>query len=309
MYWMRAVGGTLYITGMLLFGWNILMTWRRRPAAYDVPVIQAAPLGRLATPEHDAGGAAAGVWARFLAMGWHRVWERRWLLFTVMTTIAVIVASLFEILPTFLIRSNVPTIASVKPYTPLELAGRDLYIREGCFNCHSQMIRPFRHETERYGEYSKPGEFVYDHPFLWGSRRIGPDLAREGGKYPDLWHVRHLNDPRSITARSIMPAYPRLLTSPIDFDGIQPRVDAMAMLGVPYGDAVIAGNAPRMAREQARQIADGIAQQGGPTGLQDKEIVALTAYLQRLGRDIKSSSASTTTAGATPTTGAPGGRP
>ena len=150
----------------------------------------------------------------------------------------MIVASLFEIIPTFLIKSNVPTIASVKPYTPLELAGRDIYIREGCFNCHSQMIRPLRYETERYGEYSKPGEFVYDHPFLWGSRRIGPDLAREGGKYPDLWHVRHMRQPRDISPQSIMPAYPWMLTNTLDFDGIQRRVDVMAMLGVPYGDAL-----------------------------------------------------------------------
>jgi cytochrome c oxidase cbb3-type subunit I/II len=236
-------------------------------------------------------------------MDWHRVWERRWVFFSVMTTVAVIVASLFEMLPTFLIRSNVPTIASVKPYTPLELAGRDLYIREGCFNCHSQMIRPFRHETERYGEYSKPGEFVYDHPFLWGSRRIGPDLAREGGKYPDLWHVRHMNDPRSITGKSIMPAYPRLLSDRLDFDGIQARVDGMAMLGVPYGDALVKGNAPKMARAQAAQIAAGIASQGGPPGLEDKEIVALTAYLQRLGRDAMAPAARTANAGSA------GGRP
>ena len=131
----------------------------------------------------------------------------------------MVVASLFEIIPTFLIRSNVPTIASVKPYTPLELAGRDLYIREGCFNCHSQMIRPFRYETERYGEYSKPGEFVYDHPFLWGSRRIGPDLAREGGKYPDLWHVRHMREPaRDHAGRSCRPTR-SCSTNDIDFDG------------------------------------------------------------------------------------------
>ena len=155
-----------------------------------------------------------------------------------MVAVAVVVASLFEIIPTFLIKSNVPTIASVTPYTPLELAGRDLYIREGCFNCHSQMIRPLRYETDRYGEYSKPGEFVYDHPFLWGSRRIGPDLAREGGKYPDLWHVRHMRNPKDIEAKSIMPAYPWMLTNQLDFDGIQRKVDAMVMLGVPYGDAV-----------------------------------------------------------------------
>jgi len=301
MYWMRAVGGSLYIVGMFLLGWNMLMTWRSRPAVYEEQTFQAAPLeGRVVVAEHGEK-VPQGVLQTFVVLAWHRAWERRWLFFTVMTTLAVIVASLFEILPTFLIRSNVPTIASVKPYTPLELAGRDYYIREGCFNCHSQMIRPFRHETERYGEYSKPGEFVYDHPFLWGSRRIGPDLAREGGKYPDLWHVRHLADPRSITARSIMPAYPHLLTDNIDFDAIQKHVDGMAMLGVPYGDAVRAGNASRMAREQAKQIAVGIVQQGGPAGLETKEIVALTAYLQRLGHDIKQI--------APPAQSAAGGRP
>jgi cytochrome c oxidase cbb3-type subunit I/II len=197
-----------------------------------------------------------------------------------------VVASLFEIIPTFLIRSNVPTIASVKPYTPLELVGRDVYIKEGCFNCHSQMVRPFRHETERFGEYSKPGEFVYDHPFLWGSRRIGPDLARIGGKYPDLWHVRHMDDPQAVVARSIMPAYPHLLRNRVNFDGIQRRVDAMVMLGVPYGEAVRDGVAGAQAREQAAAMAREIEAQGGPAGLDDKEIIALTAYLQRLGRDI-----------------------
>lgn len=232
-------------------------------------------------------------------MNWHRAWERRWLWFTVATTIAVAVASLFEIIPTFLIRSNVPTIAAVQPYTPLELAGRDIYIAEGCFNCHSQMIRPFRHETERYGEYSKPGEFVYDHPFLWGSRRIGPDLARQAGKYPDLWHVRHLEDPRAITANSIMPAYPHLLTKDLDFEGIQRRVDAMVMLGVPYGEAVRDGAAPRMARAQAARMAAAIAEQGGPRGLETKQVIAITAYLQRLGHDIKQvSTASASRAGA-----------
>jgi cytochrome c oxidase cbb3-type subunit I/II len=147
------------------------------------------------------------------------------------------------------------------------------------------MIRPLRPETERYGEYSKPGEFVYDHPFLWGSRRIGPDLAREGGKYPDLWHVRHMEKPRSITPKSIMPAYPGLLTTPLDFAGIQAKVDAMAMLGVPYGEAV--NRAPEMARAQAREVAARIVEQGDRRRLEDKEITALIAYLQRLGTDIK----------------------
>ena len=288
MYWMRAVGGTLYIVGMILFGINIFKTWAARPRKYEEMVVQAPPLARKYV-EPALASQPAGAWARFTGAAWHRRWEGLPLTFTVWTTVAVIVASLFEILPTFLIRSNIPTITSVKPYTPLELAGRDLYIREGCFNCHSQMIRPFRHETERYGEYSKPGESVYDHPFLWGSRRIGPDLAREGGKYPDLWHVRHMQEPKSITANSIMPPYPRMLTNPLDFDGLQGRVDAMAMLGVPYGDAV--NRAPEMAREQAKSIADGIVAQGGPAGLEDKEIVAMVAYLQRLGRDIKTAGA------------------
>ncbi len=277
MYWVRALGGTLYLLGMVLFGWNILMTWKARPKTYEEPVLQAPPLERGVRAPAAPGG--------LLGLGWHRAWEGLPLTFTIWVAVAVIVASLFEIVPTFLIRSNVPTIASVKPYTPLELAGRDLYIREGCFNCHSQMIRPLRHETERYGEYSKPGESVYDHPFLWGSRRIGPDLAREGGKYNHLWHVRHMENPRAVTPKSIMPPYAGMLTAHVDFAGIQKRVDVMAMLGVPYGDAV--QHAPELARAQAKQIADEIVAQGGPAGLEDKEIVALVAYLQRLGTDIK----------------------
>ncbi len=284
MYWMRVIGGSFYIVGMFIFGWNILMTWRRRPAVYTVPVIEAAPLAPQYVDAHPVL-PANGRWARFRQAQWHRAWERAPMLFTALTILAVVVASLFEILPTFLIKSNVPTIASVKPYTPLELAGRDLYIAEGCFNCHSQMVRPFRYETERFGEYSKPGESVYEHPFLWGSRRIGPDLAREGGKYPDLWHVRHFENPRAVTARSIMPAYAHFLTTSIDFAQIQSRVDAMAMVGVPYGDAV--NTAPAMARAQAQTIAAAIMAQGGPTGLADKQIVAIVAYMQRLGRDIK----------------------
>lgn len=302
MYWMRVVGGAFYLTGMVIFGWNIFKTWATRPAEYDVPIIEAAPLSPRYVPEHPVI-PAKGLWARFSQAEWHRRWERMPLLFTALTVLAVVVASLFEIIPTFLIKSNVPTIASVKPYTPLELAGRDIYIAEGCFNCHSQMVRPFRYETERFGEYSKPGESVYEHPFLWGSRRIGPDLAREGGKYPDLWHVRHFEDPRAVTAKSIMPAYPHFSTTQLDFDGIQKRVDAMAMLGVPYGDAI--NRAPDMAREQAKQIAAAIVEQGGPQGLEDKQMVAIIAYMQRLGRDIKVTSANASAPAATPAATAP----
>ena len=287
MYWVRVVGGTLYIAGAIMFAYNIFRTWKARPGTYAVPVVQAAPLAPLvATHPPVAPPVPASAWARFVSLGWHRKWEGLPITFTVLTALAVIIASLFEIIPTFLIRSNVPTIASVKPLTPLELAGRDLYIREGCFNCHSQMVRPFRYETERYGDYSKPGESVYEHPFLWGSRRIGPDLAREGGKYPDLWHVRHFENPRAISPKSLMPSYRHLLTAELDFDGIQSRVDAMAMLGVPYGDAVT--DAPSLARAQAARIAASIAQGGGESGYESKEIVAMIAYMQRLGRDVQS---------------------
>jgi cytochrome c oxidase cbb3-type subunit I/II len=292
MYWVRVVGGSLYVLGILICGYNLFMTWRRRPATYEDEEFEApaltpdtAPRPRLVIPAHGSMTDLAYK-LRYLAdAAWHRVWERRPLLFTVWVVVAVGVASLLEIIPTFMIRSNVPSIASVQPYTPLELYGRDIYVGEGCYNCHSQMIRPIRSETERYGEYSKPGEFVYDRPFQWGSRRIGPDLARIGGKYPHLWHVRHMEDPQAITPQSIMPAYPWLSTKPIDFSVIQPRVDAMVMLGVPYGEAV--QRAEEMAREQARTIGEEIVAQGGPAGLEDKEIVALVAYLQRLGTDIK----------------------
>jgi cytochrome c oxidase cbb3-type subunit I/II len=215
-------------------------------------------------------------------------------LFTVLTTLAVVVASLFEILPTFLIKSNVPTIASVKPYTPLELAGRDIYIAEGCFNCHSQMIRPFRYETERFGEYSKPGESVYEHPFLWGSRRIGPDLARQGGKYPDLWHVRHFENPRAVTAQ-VDHAGVRALPHQDD------RLRADPVAGRRDGDG---GGALRRRREQGAGHGPGAGEAdrgchrgaGRPDGLEDKQIVAMVAYMQRLGRDIKVTSTAQATA-------------
>jgi cytochrome c oxidase cbb3-type subunit I/II len=162
-----------------------------------------------------------------------------------------------------------------------------MYVAEGCYNCHSQMIRPLWAETKRYGEYSKPGEFVYDHPFQWGSRRIGPDLARGGPTQASLdWHVRHLEDPRQLVAQSIMPAYRWLLTEPLDFEAIQSRVNGMAMIGVPYGEAVKDGKAVEMAREQATKLAAELEQQGGYPGMADKKVIALVAYLKRIGTDI-----------------------
>ncbi|MFO0569860.1 MAG: cytochrome-c oxidase, cbb3-type subunit I [Polyangiaceae bacterium] len=282
MYWVRVAGGTLFVVGAVLALVNIIMTWKARPAKYEDPEHEAPALGEYTVAEPKPTGSILAYIAR---ADFHRAWERKVLKFSVLVGLSVIVASLFEMIPTFLIRSNVPTISSVTPYTPLELAGRDIYLGEGCYNCHSQMVRPIRAETERYGEYSKPGEFVYDHPYQWGSRRIGPDLHRVGGKYPHLWHVRHMEDPRSTTPQSLMPTYAWLLKEDTDFAGIQKRVDVMAMLGVPYGDAV--NKAEGMAREQAKQIAAEIQTQGGPEGLESKKIVALVAYLQRLGTDIK----------------------
>jgi cytochrome c oxidase cbb3-type subunit I/II len=218
--------------------------------------------------------------------GFHRMLEARTVTFTVLTALALAVGSLVEGLPMFFNKSNVKEIASVTPYTPLEVVGRDIYVREGCYNCHSQLVRPFLYETERYGEYSKAGEYVYDRPFQWGSKRTGPDLHRVGGKYPSLWHVRHMQRPDSTTPGSIMPAYPHLLTSHFDTSLIGAKMRALRTLGVPYSEGAIAVAATTMAA-QAATIAAEVEAQQGPTGLADKEIVALTAYLQRLGTDIR----------------------
>ncbi|MBE7450019.1 MAG: cytochrome-c oxidase, cbb3-type subunit I [Kofleriaceae bacterium] len=287
MYWVRMLGGSLYIAGTLIGVYNVYKTWATRPSIYSEPEVEvpvptwkrpAAPDTRALRPE-----AADGA-------HWHRRWEGLPLVFTVLVTLAVIVASLFEILPTFLIGDNVPRIASVQPYTPLEQYGRDIYVREGCYNCHSQMVRPFVDETVRYGEYSKPGEFVYDRPFQWGSRRIGPDLHREGGKRNHVWHWHHFRDPRATSKGSVMPAYPHLYSDRIDWGVIQGRIDALAMLGTPYGKQALA-DAPGLARAQAEQIAAELAAQGGPAGVADREVIALIAYMQRLGIDIKQASA------------------
>ncbi len=297
MYWIRVLGGSMYLVGAVLCAVNFLQTWRTRPVQYDEPVFQAPaltpvyvdppePAPALANAPVTEFGKSVNHWMHLF---WHRRWEVRAGLFTFWTIIAVVVASLFEIIPTFLVRSNIPTIASVTPYTPLEVAGRDIYVSEGCYNCHSQMIRPILAETKRYGEYSKPGEFIYDHPFQWGSRRIGPDLAREGGRQSYLWHVLHLENPSKVTEGSIMPAYIWLLHKPMNFGDIEGRLVALTKLGVPYPAAEIAA-AKTHAQAQSKQIADEIEKQGGPGGLADKQIIALIAYLQRLGTDINKAS-------------------
>jgi cytochrome c oxidase cbb3-type subunit I/II len=207
-------------------------------------------------------------------------------LFTGLTVVAILIGGLVEVIPMYLIRTNVPTIAAVKPYTPLEVLGRDIYIREGCVGCHSQMVRPFRSETERYGEYSKAGEFVYDHPFLWGSKRTGPDLHRVGGKYPEAWHYNHMEDPGSTSPGSVMPAYPWLLTRKLDTNSLPSRIKALRRVGVPYPDGFEHGPAQQDLELQSRLVVAGL-KIGLVEAEPDREIIALIAYLQRLGSDIK----------------------
>ncbi len=197
----------------------------------------------------------------------HEVIEKNGLLMAILVGCLISVGGLVEITPLFFLKSTIPPLEGVKPYTALQLEGRDIYIREGCYNCHSQMIRPFRAETERYGPYSKPAESMYDHPFQWGSKRTGPDLARVGGKYPDSWHVQHMNDPRSIVPESVMPRYPWLAETERDASRIRTKMEAMRKLGVPYTDEEI---------------------EAAPAALQGKtELDALIAYLQSLGTAVK----------------------
>ncbi len=296
MYMLRAVGGMLFMSGALVGGYNFFMTWRARPPVYAEPVQHAMALtrdydGDVERPKSKLIGVTdvARDLDVFSSMWWHRRWERLPVKFTVLVVIAVVVASLFEIIPTFLIRANVPTIASVGPYTPLELAGRDIYIAEGCYNCHSQMVRPLLAEVKRYGDYSKPGEFVYDHPFQWGSRRIGPDLAREGGKQSDYWHLLHFRKPADLSPTSIMPSYAFMEATDLDFDSIPYRVKAMQRLGVPYSEQDYIDSKAN-AKAQAEAIAKNLVDQGKDPGLiavKDREVIALIAYLQRVGTDFK----------------------
>ncbi|MEO1526761.1 MAG: cytochrome-c oxidase, cbb3-type subunit I [Planctomycetota bacterium] len=293
LWWLRVVGGLLYVSGVVMMAINATMTWLNRPERYEVPIHTAqklAPTFHDDPPlKDDLQDAPVLNLARrldvFGKMGWHRKWERLPVTFTVLTTAAVVVATLFEAIPTFLIRTNVPTIATVEPYTPLELAGRAIFISEGCYNCHSQMIRPMVAETKRYGDYSKPGEFIYDRPFQWGSRRIGPDLAREGGIRPSKWHWDHFENPSYISEGSVMPSYPHLLSEDLNFKLIPDHVKTAAYLGAPYTEEEIE-NAEALARRQGEFVAAEIVAQGGPAAMHEKKAMALIAYLQRLGTDI-----------------------
>ena len=292
LYWLRLVAGLLFFTALLVGVYNLLKTVGSAPPDYAVePEISAPPRVKdlaapgAVTPPNTYDHALYRLQYQ-LRHGWHRMLEGRTITFTVLVVLSLAVGSLVETIPMFFNKENVKEIASVHPYTPLEIVGRDIYIREGCYNCHSQMVRPFRYETERYGEYSKAGEFIYDHPFQWGSKRTGPDLHRVGGKYPSLWHVRHMARPDSTTPGSIMPRYPHLLTDAYDTSLIGAKMRALRSVGVPYTDGEIEVAVASM-QTQARAIAAEVEAQKGPTGLADKEIMALTAYLQRLGTDIK----------------------
>ena len=279
LYQLRAIGGTLYVTGIVLMLFNLYKTAKAGQFVGDQQT-QAPALER--AKESPSLG--------------HRWLEGVPVTFTVLAAVAVIIGGLIEIVPMFLIKENVPTIASVKPYTPLEVLGRDIYIREGCVGCHSQMVRPFRSETERYGEYSKVGEFVYDHPFLWGSKRTGPDLHRVGGKYQDDWHYRHMEDPRNLNPQSIMPAYPWLLSQKLDVAVAVERMRVLRKVGVPYTDEQIK-NAPKDIEAQQKKVVMNLAVGSITNSPPDREVIALIAYLQRLGTDIKSAPAAAANAG------------
>jgi cytochrome c oxidase cbb3-type subunit I/II len=300
MYALRALGGTLFTLGAVAAIYNFWRTARQGAFIADervsVPALPAVPAPT--TPAH--GGA------------WHRALESRPLQFSVLTFVAVLIGGVVEFVPTALVRANVPTIAAVKPYTPLEIEGRDLYIREGCVGCHSQMVRPMRAETERYGEYSKAGEYVYDHPFLWGSKRTGPDLHRIGGKYPDSWHFVHMKTPAATSPGSIMPGYPWLYDHALDTSHVDGKIITLRRLGVPYprsyevpllrdaGQPMLSA-ARRDLDAQAASIAKGL-KDGGLDVAADREIVALIAYLQRLGTDITRQAPAPQTAAARPET-------
>lgn len=268
MHMMRAVGGALYLSGALLMTFNLVKTMAKGKLMANEPA-EAPALEPVTKNERET----------------HRRLERKPMLFMVLALLAILIGGIVEMVPTFTIQSNIPTIASVKPYTALELQGRDLYIKEGCVNCHTQTVRPFRSETSRYGEYSKSGEYVYDRPFLWGSKRTGPDLHRVGGKYPNKWHFDHLLDPTITSPGSIMPTYPWLIDQKLDNSIIKEKMNAMRVLGVPYSDKDIE-NAHADIAKQAEAIAKDLAANQVKVG-SDREIIAIIAYLQRLGTDIK----------------------
>jgi cytochrome c oxidase cbb3-type subunit I/II len=322
MYYTRLVGGTLYLTGMFVMGWNLWKTARGAvPVVTEVDVVveDAAPaestwqqivfgkpvlltlvvsvlVGVVAFVNHVVGTvvivlavavAVGGVMAlrASAAKGpaWHRLLEGRALIFTMFTVVAVLVGGVAEIVPSIVSGQAAQRATPQQPYSALELEGRDVYLQEGCYTCHSQMIRPFTFESARYGAPSTPDDSIWDHPFQWGSKRTGPDLAREGTRYPHLWHYQHFMDPRQITPGSIMPAYAHLADERVDLARTPEKVRAMQTLGVPYTDAQIT-EAPDAARRAGRAIAAELEREGHVRVNPESRLVALIAYVQRLGK-------------------------
>jgi cytochrome c oxidase cbb3-type subunit I/II len=320
MYWMRLVGGSMYLVGMVMMGYNLLLTARSGKAVDGeatvvvprtekaesgwVEVLTGRPIilvtlvavtaGTMAVVNNEASILLAGIAVTVAVLGtialrlaadhtrpsWHRLLEGRALMFTAFSVIAVLIGGVAELVPTLL--ATPPQDATAQtPYRPLELEGRDIYVREGCYTCHSQMIRTFAFEAKRYGEASMLGESVYDHPFQWGSKRTGPDLAREGSKYPNLWHYRHMIDPREVSPGSIMPPFPALATDKVDSSRTASKLSALRAIGVPYESKDI-DSAQTDEMAQATEIASNLRQDGANVDPQS-EIVALIAYLQRLG--------------------------
>jgi cytochrome c oxidase cbb3-type subunit I/II len=321
MYWMRVIGGSLYLGGMILMAYNLARTVRgavpittrvtvvvppkkaevqwgeivfSKPIVITVVVLALAGIGMVtnmfASPVFTIAAFAVALGGLLAvrsakadgAPAWHRILEGRALVFTALSVVAVLAGGIAELVPALVVKpAEIASQSDIHPYRPLELEGRDIYVREGCYTCHSQMIRPMRFETLRYGEASTMAESALDHPFQWGSKRTGPDLAREGGKYPSLWHYRHLVDPRAVTPGSNMPPYAHLASDKVDLGRTPAKVAAMKTLGVPYKDADIEAAADD-ARLQGAAVAKDLAAEG-VTVASDDEIVAVIAYLQRLG--------------------------
>lgn len=274
-YFLRSVGGLLYFIGAVLAAYNIYKTIRQGSFVNN-EAAEAVSYKNLPLPENTNQ-----------KVYWHnRVIERRPLLLTFLSLVAVGVGGLVELTPSLLVEKDIPVISVVKPYTPLELTGRDIYVREGCYTCHSQMVRPFRDEIARYGDYSRAGEFIYDRPFQWGSKRTGPDLHRVGGKYSDSWHYMHMDDPQSTSSGSIMPPYPWLLENKASYALLPSKIRTLKKLGVPYANGYDETAIDEYFK-QANKIVEDLKEQNIKNATADKEIIAVIAYLQRLGTDIK----------------------
>jgi len=269
MYWVRAFGGVLILFGFVVLIYNIYKTIKLAPKDQSEDVFRAAPLSSNPIDEHG---------------GKHRKLEGIPLVFSVLALLAILVGTIIELVPSLVSNTFVVKDSRVKPYSPLEIIGRDIYVKEGCYTCHSQLVRPMVAEKLRYGKPSSATEYIYDRPFQWGSRRIGPDLHRVGGKYSHMWHYRHMLNPREVTTGSIMPNYPWLFRNKIKYSSLSKKMQVLAALGAPYKTEEIEYSV-KNAKEQANKITRELERDGVDGKMVNKEIIALIAYLQRLGTD------------------------